>query len=50
MSDQKIPQKMKKRANLREEDKEKCEDYYSEVKNFVVKNIAAMERKSEELI
>lgn len=49
MSDQKIPQKMKKRANLREEDKEKCEDYYSEVKNFVVKNIAAMERKSEEL-
>ena len=49
MSDQKLPQKMKKKANLKEEDKEKCEDYYSEVKNFVEKNITTMTKKLEEL-
>ena len=49
MSEQQIPKKMKKKKNLREEDKEKCDNYYSEVKLFIDKNDTAISRKLKNL-
>ena len=49
MSEQQIPKKMKKKKNLKEEDKEKCDKYYSEVKTFIEKNDTAISRKMENL-
>ena len=40
---------MKKKKNLKEEDKEKCDKYYSEVKTFIEKNDTAISRKMENL-
>ena len=49
MSEQQIPKKMKKKKNLKEEDKEKCDNYYSEVKLFIDKNDTAISRKLKNL-
>ena len=49
MSEQQIPKKMKKKKNLKEEDKEKCDNYYSEVKLFIDKNDSAISRKLKNL-
>ena len=49
MSDQQLPSKMKKKKNLKEEDKEKCEEYYSEVKNFIEKNESKVAKKYEKI-
>ena len=49
MSDQQIPKKMKKKKNLKEEDKEKCEEYYSELKNFLEKNDTTISKKYKSL-
>ena len=49
MSEQQIPKKMKKKKNLKEEDKEKCDNYYSEVKIFIDKNDTAISRKLKNL-
>ena len=50
MSDQKIPQKLKKKSNiLKEEDKEKCENYYLEVNKFIEKNEIAITKKINEI-
>ena len=50
MSDQKLPQKMKKKNNkLKEEDKEKCNNYYSEVYKFIEKNDVAVSKKIKEI-
>ena len=49
MSEQQIPKKMKKKKNLKEEDKEKCDNYYSEVKLFIDKNNTAISRKLKNL-
>ena len=49
MSEQQIPKKMKKKKNLKEEDKEKCDSYYSEVKLFIDKNDTAISRKLKNL-
>ena len=40
---------MKKKKNLKEEDKEKCDNYYSEVKLFIDKNDTAISRKLKNL-
>ena len=49
MSEQQIPKKMKKKKNLKEEDKEKCDNYYSEVKIFIDKNDTSKSRKLKNL-
>ena len=49
MSEQQIPKKKKKKKNLKEEDKEKCDNYYSEVKLFIDKNDTAISRKLKNL-
>ena len=49
MSDQQVPKKMKKKKNLKEEDKEKCEEYYSELKNFLEKNDTTISKKYKSL-
>ena len=50
MNEQKIPQKMKKRSNeLKKEDKEKCEKYYSDVKDFIDRNNKLVENKNKEI-
>ena len=50
MSSQKIPQKIKKKnASLTEEDKEKCNNYYSEIKNFIIKNEETIDKKIKSL-
>ena len=50
MSDQKLPQKLKKKSNiLKEEDKEKCENYYIEVNKFIEKNEIAITKKINEI-
>ena len=50
MSDQKLPQKMKKKSNkLKEEDKEKCENYYLEVNKFIEKNETIISKKIKEI-
>ena len=49
MSEQQIPKKMKKKKNLKEEDKEKCDNYYSELKIFIDKNDSAISRKLKNL-
>jgi len=50
MSDQKLPQKIKKKSNkLKEEDKEKCDNYYLEVNKFIEKNENAFSKKTKEI-
>ena len=49
MSEQQLPKKMKKKANLMEEDKEKCDKYYSEVKTFIEKNELKMEKNNKNI-
>ena len=49
MSDQKLPQKIKKKSNkLKQEDKEKCDNYYLEVNKFIEKNQAVITKKIKE--
>ena len=50
MSDQKLPQKMKKKGNeIKDEDKEKCNNYYSEVNKFIEKNETIISKKAKEI-
>ena len=50
MSDQKLPQKIKKKFNiLKEEEKEKCNNYYLEVNKFIEKNEAVIAKKTKEI-
>ena len=50
MSDQKLPQKMKKKSNkLKDEDKEKCNTYYLEVNKFIEKNETVVSKKTNEI-
>ena len=50
MSDQKLPQKMKKKNNkINEEDKEKCNNYYKEVNKFIEKNEDVITKKRKEI-
>ena len=50
MSDQKLPQKIKKKGNtIKEEDKEKCNNYYSEVNKFIEKNQTVITKKVKEI-
>ena len=49
MSEQQLPKKMKKKANLMEEDKEKCDKYYSEVKTFIEKNELKREKNNKNI-
>ena len=49
MSSQQVPQKMKKKKNLKEEDKKKCEEYYEKVKTFLEKNDSAITKKYKNL-
>jgi hypothetical protein len=50
MSDQKLPQKIKKKSNkLKEEDKEKCDNYYLEVNKFIEKNDTIISKKIKEI-
>ena len=50
MSDQKLPQKMKKKNNiLKDEDKEKCNNYYEEVNKFIEKNENTITKKINEI-
>ena len=49
MSNQKLPQKIKKKKNLNEEDKEKCEEYYNAVNDFIEKNKTNIDKKYKNL-
>ena len=50
MSDQKLPQKIKKKSNiLKEEEKEKCNNYYLEVNKFIEKNETVIAKKTKEI-
>ena len=49
MSSQKLPQKMKKKKSLNEEDKEKCEEYYTAVQDFIEKNQSKIDKKYKDL-
>ena len=50
MSDKKLPQKIKKNNKiLKEEDKEKCNNYYEEVNKFIEKNENTITKKINEI-
>ena len=49
MSEQQIPHKMKKKASLKEEDKEKCDEYYEEVKTFIEKNESKLAKNNKNI-